>query len=279
MVDRSGKVVVVTGASEGLGFSIAEAFARRGAKLMLAARRAHPLEEAKSRLGGPLNRRDEDTQIQPTDVTLPEQVADLATAAITKFGRIDVWANCTGKSDRGRAMDCTPERYREFLEINFLAVVECSRAAVPHLLVSRGSLVNIGSLAAKTASPFMGAYAPSKHALAAYTQQLRLEHDAALLHVLFVCPGPIARDKPRGEPIGADAQVPDAARAPGGGVKLQLTRPDEIANDIVWACERRRTIELVYPRRARLLFALEQLSARWGDWMVRRQTSFRAERT
>lgn len=273
MVDWSDKVVVVTGASEGLGFSVAEAFARRGTKLMLAARRIPLLEQAKSRLGELLRRRDVDTHIVPTDVTRPDQVAALVAATLAEFGRIDVWANCAGKSDRGRAMDCTPERYREFLELNFLAVVECSRAAVPHLLASRGSLVNIGSLAAKTASPFMGAYAPSKHALAAYTQQLRLEHDPALLHVLFVCPGPIARDEPRCEPIGADAQVPESARAPGGGVKLRLTRPDQIANDIVWACERRRTIELVYPRRARLLFAIQQLSARGGDWVVRRKTS------
>ena len=122
----------------------------------------------------------------------------------------------------------------------------------------------------------MGAYPASKFAVTAYTQQLRLELEPQGLHVLLVCPGPIARDEPRA----ADSErahedlsdIPEAARKPGAGAKVKLLKPEDLAERIVAACEK-RTPELVIPGKARLLFALSALSPRLGDWLVRRMTS------
>jgi short-subunit dehydrogenase len=130
--------------------------------------------------------------------------------------------------------------------------------------------VNIGSLAGKLATRYMGAYPATKFALTAYTQQLRLELGPQGLHVLLVCPGPIARDTPRAvQP--PPAGVPAAALKPGAGAKTRAVRPERIAADIVRACERREH-ELIYPPIARLMCVLTQLSPRLGDWLLKRMT-------
>jgi short-subunit dehydrogenase len=91
------------------------------------------------------------------------------------------------------------------------------------------------------------------------------------LHVLLVCPGPIARKDDRLYPLAGLEDVPERARAPGAGVRVGRIKPEWLAREILRACERRRP-ELVVPGRARLLFALAQLSPRLGDWLVRRMT-------
>jgi short-subunit dehydrogenase len=261
------KVVVVTGASSGLGLAIATAFASAGASLVLAARDASRLESAALELR-PLTRHVLDI---PTDVTDPEQVERLFHRAIDALGRIDALVNCVGVSNRGRALDTTPEEFARLLEINLLSVVRCTRAAAPHLLQSKGHLVNIGSLSGKTASRYLGAYPVSKFALAAYTQQLRLELEPEGLHVLLVSPGPIARDDAGQRYQHQTAELPAAAGRPGGGAKLKGIDPQKLAQAILRACQRRQP-ELVMPRRARLLFALQHLWPRFGDWLLRKVT-------
>jgi NAD(P)-dependent dehydrogenase (short-subunit alcohol dehydrogenase family) len=266
------KVAVVTGGSTGLGRSIAEAFAAAGARVVIAARHADALnttaEEIRRRVGSACP----EIVAVPTDVTHQTEVEALFQQTIARFGRLDVLVNNAGRSDRGQVLDTTPEEFEELLELNFLSVVRCTRAAAPELLKSHGHLVNIGSLASKTASRFVGAYPASKFALAAYTQQLRLELSPEGLHVLFVCPGPIIKDEPGNHrPAEKTEGIPDHAKKPGAGVKLGAVHAKDLAQAILKACENRRT-ELVYPRKARILFMLTQLSPRWGDWLLGRFT-------
>jgi short-subunit dehydrogenase len=168
-------------------------------------------------------------------------------------------------------METTPDQFRELMELNLIALTRCTRAAVPHLLKERGHVVNIGSLAAKSAARWVGAYPATKFAVAAYSQQLRLELGPQGLHVLLVCPGPILRDNPRLYPLEGLEDVPERARAPGAGVKVKGIPPEKLTAAILAAC-RRRQPEIVMPRKARLLFAISQLSPRLGDWIVRRST-------
>lgn len=261
------KVVVVTGASGGLGYAIAAAFARHGARVALAARGVDALETAAERL----SQQGAEVLAVPTDVTVDEQVAALVQATIERFGRLDVLVNNAGRSMRGEVLATSPEMFREMLELNLIAVVRCTRAAAPHLLAARGSVVNIGSLAGKSAARYVGAYPASKFALSAYTQQLRLELGPQGLHVLLVCPGPIAREEPRQRSNEELAHLPESARRPGAGVKTKAISPDWLAEQIVRACERRQG-ELIVPRAARILFTLMQLSPRLADWLVRRTT-------
>jgi short-subunit dehydrogenase len=260
------KICLVTGGSAGLGRAIAAALAERGARVVLVARGQLPLDDAAreitARGGGratPL----------AADITIQADVERIAATVAAEFGRLDFLCNCAGRSARGAVLDATPEDFEQLLDVNLLAMVRMTRALAPLLLASRGHLVNIGSLASKTAAPFLGAYPASKHAAAAYTQQLRLELEPRGLHVLHVCPGPIARDDAGGRYAETASTIPAAAQAPGGGARVKAIPPDKLAADILAACQRRRP-ELVVPAKARLLFAIAQLSARWGDWLLRR---------
>ena len=132
-------------------------------------------------------------------------------------------------------------------------------------------MVNIGSLAAKSAARWVGAYPATKFAVAAYSQQLRLELGPQGLHVLLVCPGPIERKDPRLYPLDGLEDVPERARRPGGGVQARAIPPQRSpvrscgrasGGGRSWSC----------PARPGWLFALAQLFPRLGDWIVLRKT-------
>jgi NAD(P)-dependent dehydrogenase (short-subunit alcohol dehydrogenase family) len=261
------KVVLVTGGSSGLGECLARTFARAGAKLVLAAIDG----EGVAAVAASLREMGTEAIGVLTDVTKQADVDRLLERALEQYGRLDVLANCAGRSTRGEALATTPDQFRDLLELNFLATVRCARAAVPHLIQSRGHLINIGSLAAKTASRYLGAYPASKFPVAAYSQQLRYELNPQGVHVLLVCPGPIARpDAGRRYDQQADG-LPESARRPGAGVKLRGIPPEKLTANILRYCERRKP-ELIMPRKARLLFAVSQLWPTFGDWIIGKMT-------
>lgn len=268
MQDWQGKVVLVTGASSGLGRTIATAFAARKARVVIVARGADELQKTADELRA----RGHDVTAIPADVTRQESVDALMAGVIEKFGQLDALVNNAGRTARGAILDTSPEDFRDMLDVNLLGVVRMTRAAAPYLLRSRGHLINISSLAGKSASRYLGAYPASKFAVTAYTQQLRLELEPQGLHVLLVCPGPIARATPRHAPIDTGQNLPADAYKPGGGVKVSLISPERLTERILRACERRDP-EVVIPGKARILFAISQLSPRLGDWLVRRMTS------
>jgi uncharacterized protein len=206
------------------------------------------------------------------DITRQEDVDRLFAETLAHYGRLDVLVNNAGRSMRGKVLDTTPEQFRDLMELNLIALVRCTRAAMPHLLKQRGHVVNIGSLASKSAARYVGAYPATKYAVAAYSQQLRLELGPQGLHVLLVCPGPIQRKDARLYPLKGLEDVPESARAPGAGVRVKGIPPEKLARNILRACERRRP-ELILPGKARILFALSQLCPTLGDWIVRRETS------
>ena len=260
--------VVVLGGSQGLGLSIASSWLKRGASVTLVARNETKLQAARTQLLADGDVKDDAVNVIPADVTNSDDVQRL----FRTFETVDVLVNAFGKSDRGRAIETTTETYEELMQLNFLAVTRCVSASIEHLRKSQGSIVNIGSLASKSASPFLGAYPSSKFALAAYSAQLRMELAEENIHVLLVCPGPIRRDDSGERYQDATADVPAAAKKPGGGVKVGLIEPQWLANKIIDACEQKRA-ELIIPSKSKLLFAIAQLSPRLGDWIVKRMTS------
>jgi len=262
------KVAIVTGGSAGLGRALSESLAAAGARVVLAARNAERLKNAATEITD----HGHVALGVPTDVTDDANVAALIERTIAEFGRIDLLINCAGRSDRGHALETPPERFQELLELNFLATVRCCRAASPHLIKAKGHLVNVGSLASKTASRLMGAYPASKFPVAAYSQQLRYELGPQGVSVLLVCPGPIAREDSGQRYDDQAAGLPDAANKPGAGVKLKGIPPARLTAKILQACQQRRA-ELVLPAKARLLFAIAQLSPAMGDWLLKRLTS------
>jgi len=261
------KIVLVTGGSSGLGRVIADGFGGAGAKIVVAGLEGDAVQKAAAEMqaagGNALG-------IQ-ADITQQADVDRLFAEVIRHYGKLDVLVNNAGRSMRGKVLDTTPEQFRELLELNLIALVRCTRAAAPHLLETCGHIVNIGSLAAKSASRWVGAYPATKHAVAAYSQQLRLELGPQGLHVLLVCPGPIERKDPRLYPLDGLEDVPERARRPGAGVKTKAIEPQWLAAQILRACQHRKA-ELVIPGKARLLFAIQQLWPSLGDWIVLRKT-------
>ncbi len=261
------KVALVTGGSSGLGRAVAEQFAAAEAKVAVVGLEPDAVHATAQHL----SRSGSDSLGMVADITDQSQVDDLVAQTIDRFGRIDVLVNNAGRSMRGKVLDTTPEQFRQLLELNFIALVRCTRAVAPYLLKTRGHLVNIGSLAAKSAARFVGAYPASKFAVAAYSQQLRLELGPQGLHVLLVCPGPIARSDPRLYQLEGAEEVPERARRPRAGVRVHRVSPEWLARAILRACQR-RVPELVVPSAARFIFALAQVFPRLGDWLVLRIT-------
>jgi uncharacterized protein len=261
------RAVLVTGGSSGLGRVVAEAFAAAGAKAAIVGLEAEAVQRAadEMRSGG------RDVLGIHADITRQEDVDRLMAQTLDRFGRLDVLVNNAGRSMRGKVLDTTAEQFRDLMELNLIGLVRCTRAAVPHLLLQRGHVVNVGSLASKSAVRWVGAYPATKFAVAAYSQQLRLELGPQGLHVLLVCPGPVERKDARLYPLEGLEDVPATARRPGAGVRVQGISPRRLAQAILRACECRRP-ELVMPGRARLLFALSQLWPSVGDWIVRRSS-------
>ncbi len=207
------KVCAVTGGSSGLGLAIARALAERRAKVIVVARNKAPLEA----VAVELRNIGAHVAAVAADVTRQEDVDRVASTIAADFGRLDFLCNAAGRSGRGAILDTTPEDFQQLIDVNLLATVRTTRALAPKLLESRGHLVNIGSLASKVAPRYMGAYPASKFAVAAYTQQLRLELGPRGLHVMLACPGPIARDEPTPRYVAAAPGVPNAAQRPARG--------------------------------------------------------------
>lgn len=257
----------MTGGSRGLGLAIARVLVGEGAKVVIVARDEQQLAVAAKEISTAANT----ASWLSVDLRRDEQVNGLVAELIRLHGRVDLLVNCAGRSDRGAVAELSTERFRELIDLNFLSTVRVTQAALPHLLKTRGHVVQIGSLAAKIASRYLGAYAASKFPLAAYAQQLRMELGPQGLHTLLVCPGPIRRDDAGNRYDREAAGLPMGAKQPGGGVKLKGIDAEWLARQILTACERRQA-ELVVPARAKLLFALAQLWPALGDWIVLRMT-------
>ena len=257
------KNVVVTGASSGLGLAIARKYAEAGASVVLVARNPERLKETSASVLNSL--------AIPCDITNGADVSRLFDL-LSERGALHAFVNAAGRSSRGRILDTSVRNFQELLDLNFLAVVRCCRRAAPLLLSTGGHLVNIGSLASKTASRFLGAYPASKFALAAYTQQLRLELGPDGLHVLLVCPGPIRRDDAGTRYANESSDLPADASKPGGGANLKLISADVLASKILKACEHRKS-ELVVPGKAKLLFALAQILPALADRILLKRSA------
>ena len=261
------KIVVVTGGSSGLGRILAETFGRAGARLAVVALESGDVHNATAEMA------DLGIESLPVcaDITKQEDVERTFREILQHYGRIDVLVNNAGRSMRGHVLETTPEQFQSLFELNVLGTIRCTQAAASELIKNHGHIVNIGSLAAKSASRWVGAYPASKFAVAAFSQQLRLEIGPQGVHTLLVCPGPIKRDSKRLYKLDGIEGIPENALKPGAGVKVGKIDPQWLCNKILAACERRKP-ELVVPAKAKLLFAISQLCPLLGDWLILKNT-------
>lgn len=164
------QVIVITGASSGIGLATALAAARRGAKVVLAARSGETLDDVVRQIGelGGM------AIAVVADVSDRAQVELIAQQAVAAFGRIDTWVNNAGVSIYGRLDQVSEHDSRRLFDVNFWGVVNGSLVALPHLR-GGGALINVGSEVSEAIIPLQGMYSASKHAVKGFTDALRVE--------------------------------------------------------------------------------------------------------
>lgn len=185
----SRQVMVITGASSGIGLSTARLAASRGAKLVLAARSRQALQQ----LVHELTEAGAQAVEVVADVSYQEDVEHIGEVALEVFGGFDTWINNAGIGLYGPLEELKVDDMRRVFDVNFWGVVYGSRIAVAHLKHKGGALINVGSVASEQAIPLQGLYSASKHAVKAYTDALRMEveHAHHPVAVTLIKPGPI----------------------------------------------------------------------------------------
>jgi NAD(P)-dependent dehydrogenase (short-subunit alcohol dehydrogenase family) len=183
------QTIVITGASSGIGLVTALEAARRGARVVVAARNEHDLAAAVAEV----RRRGGRAIYQVTDVADESQVEQLADRAIAEFGQIDTWVNNAAVSLYGRVMEVPTADLRRQMDVNYWGYVYGSRAAVRRMRTRGGALINVASALSDRAIPLQGNYCAAKHAIKAFTDALRmeLEEEGAPIAVTLLKPASI----------------------------------------------------------------------------------------
>ena len=179
-----GKVIVITGASSGIGLASARLFASLGARLSLAARSIDKLEAEAAGLAPA-----EDILCVKTDVSVEEDCRNLIESTVHKFGRTDILVNNAGVSMRAMFRDLDLSVIKTLMDVNFWGTVYCTKYALPYLLESKGSVVGVISIAGYAGLPGRTGYSSSKYAIRGFLDTLRIEHLYDGLHVMVFAPG------------------------------------------------------------------------------------------
>ncbi|MDQ6618409.1 MAG: SDR family oxidoreductase [Pseudomonadota bacterium] len=183
------QVIVITGASSGIGLVTARLAAKRGARVVLGARNGQALQK----LASEIERAGGEVAYVTVDVGDPADMEQLAAIATNRFGRIDTWVNNAGVSIYGLLEETPLEDMRQLFQTNFWGIVHGSLAALPRLKRAGGALINLGSVVSDRAVPLQGAYSASKHAVKGFTDALRmeLEKEGAPVSVTLIKPAAI----------------------------------------------------------------------------------------
>ena len=178
------KVVIVTGASSGIGKACVEEFANRGAKVVFCARTINKLKEIEQNL------KDKGLEVfaVKTDVTIEEECKALIDITVKKYGTIDVLINNAGISMRALFKDVNIKVIKKLMDVNFWGTVYCTKFALPYLLESKGSVVGVTSIAGFHGLPGRSGYSASKFAMHGFLETIRglLGQVAGSIHPLFI---------------------------------------------------------------------------------------------
>ncbi len=253
------QVIVITGASSGIGLATALAAADRGARLVLAARS----EQTLAHLAQRLSESGREVIAVPVDVGDGLQVESLAAAALARFGRIDTWINNAGVSIYGRVDEVGLADARRLFDTNFWGVVHGSRVALPHLRQQGGALINVGSEASEATLPLQVMYSATKHAVKAFTDGLRLELEVDDAPVSVTLIQPTAVDTPY--PEHAANYLSQAPKLP-----TPMIEPEKVAAAILDAATT-PTKDVRVGAMSKLNTTLAKLVPPLGDLMARLQ--------
>jgi short-subunit dehydrogenase len=254
MEQLKGMAVLLTGGSRGVGPIVAEALARRGADIALAARSKSGLDDAATRL----REIGVKTLVMPIDLRQPSQREKLVADVLKGFGKIDILINNAGLETEGAYAELSWPSIQETIEVNLIAPMALTRLVLPGMLERKaGHIVNIASIAAKSGAPYAATYSGTKAGLAEWTRALRLElaHTGVRFSTIF--PGYVRE-------VGMFAKF---------GVRSPWTvgscGPSQVAEAVVNAIEKGKAERIINSRPLRYSFILNELSPTVGDWLMR----------
>ncbi|MDP9149480.1 MAG: SDR family NAD(P)-dependent oxidoreductase [Myxococcota bacterium] len=255
---------IVTGASSGIGAALARALGRRGATVVLSARREDALRQVAREVEAAGGR----AVVHPGDVTLESDRVTLVERAWGETGRLDLLVNNAGRGYYGGVAAIDRSELEALMALNVVAPLRLAQLALEHLRRNRGTIVMMSSLAGVVAAPRMGAYASSKFALEALSMSLRAELSGSGIRVVVVRPGPV--DTPfRQHAVTTDGHA--GVRPRGAGVQT----PDHVAEQTLRAIDRGKAVVETTPF-VRAISAAARLAPgpmRWLSAMMHGRTA------
>lgn len=256
------QVIVITGASSGIGLVTARRAAAAGAKVLLVARNG----DALSKIVDEIRDQGGEAIYAIADVAVPAEVEAAASAAIARYGRIDSWVNNAGVAIYAKLLETPFVEHERMLRTNYLGVVNGANAAIPHLREQGGAFVTVASIAAELPSPILGAYTATKHAVKGYIESLRIELIADKIPVSVTLVKPSGINTPIGQHaanhVKGEALIPPP-----------VYDPDLVADVILDALViSRREVTVGGVGRAQVLFGehFPALLDRMAGWLIPR---------
>lgn len=251
------RVVLVTGASSGIGRALALALGASGAQVGLVARRRERLEEVAAEIGPA-------ALVLPGDVTDDGFCASAVAALVARHGRLDVAIANAGLSMNAPFEKTDPDVFRRLLDVNYFGALHAARHALPYLEQSHGSLVFISSVVGKRGFPTRSGYAAAKFAVHGLFESLRAELAGRGVHVGIVCPG-FTQTEIRETALGADGRQ----RSEAGPTTGRVMSSEQAADGILRAIVRRRR-EVVLTPEGKLMVLLNRLLPGLADRVAAR---------
>ncbi len=252
------KVVIITGASSGIGKACAVAFAKQGASVIISARNIDNLKKTEEEI---IKTTVNVLAIQ-CDVSIEEDCRRLIDETINKFEKIDILVNNAGLSMRAIFEETDLSVLKKLMDTNFWGTVFCTKFALPYLLKSKGSVVGISSVAGKKGLPGRSGYSASKFAMEGFLETLRTENLKKGLHVLVACPG-FTTSNIRNAALSKDGNM--QGESPRDENKMM--NADEVAGYIVDAVKKRKR-DLILTTNGKLSVLLNKFFPAWMDKIV-----------
>lgn len=252
------KVVIITGASSGIGEACAYAFANAGYHVVIAARNTQKLADVKQRC----EQAGANTLVVGCDVSIESDCKNLITKTLDAYGRIDVLINNAGITMRALLAELDMDVLRKVMDINFWGTVYCTRFAIAELIKNKGSVIGVSSVAGIKGLPGRTGYSASKFAMNGFLEALRIENLKNGLHVGVICPG-YTSSNIRNTALNADGH----AQAESPFDESKLMPAETVAGYMLQMVEQRKN-EVVLTTAGKLTFWLNKFFPRWVDRMI-----------